>query len=370
MSPERSDRARILVLIKGLGIGGAERLIADAASFWDRTRFDYRVAFMLPHKDQLVAELEGQDIGVTSLGADKPKLTLGAIRRLRALLEDWQPALVHAHLPSAGILARLFFKGPVVYTEHNLANSYRQPTRWLNRVTYGRNASVLAVSDAVAESLHGFPGPRPIVVPNGVSVSVTASDVASIREELGLGTSEPLVVHVGNIRPHKGHSNLIAATAKMIAERPDVRVVSVGGEKFSGDLARVRAEAETAGVGSALEFMGRRPDALAFIAAADVVVNPADVEGLPVVILEALALGRPVVATEVGGVPSVVIDGVTGRLVPPRDPVALAGAVLEALETPQAHEWGETGRELVLREHGTDQMVRSYEQTYRALIDA
>ncbi|MGA7281414.1 MAG: glycosyltransferase, partial [Acidimicrobiia bacterium] len=67
---------------------------------------------------------------------------------------------------------------------------------------------------------------------------------------------------------------------------------------------------------------------------------------------------------------SVVIDGVTGRLVPPRDPAALAGAVLEALETPQAHEWGERGRELVLREHGTDQMVRSYEQTYKGLIDA
>ncbi|MGA7098031.1 MAG: glycosyltransferase [Acidimicrobiia bacterium] len=368
MSPERSDRARILVLIKGLGIGGAERLIADAASFWDRTRFDYRVAFMLPHKDQLVAELEEQGIGVTSLGANEQRLTLGAIRRMRALFEEWKPDLVHAHLPSAGILARLFFRGPVVYTEHNIADSYRQPTRWLNRVTYGRNASVLAVSDAVAESLRGFPGPKPIVVPNGVSVNVDDSDVAEIRNELGLGPSEPLVVHVGNIRPHKGHSNLIAATAKMIAERPDVRVVSVGGEKFPGDLERVRAEAEAAGIGTNLEFMGRRPDALAFIAAADVFVNPADVEGLPVVILEALALGRPVVATDVGGVPSVVIDGVTGRLVPPRDPAALAGAMVEALDTPQARKWGETGRELVLREHGTDRMVRSYEETYQGLI--
>jgi glycosyltransferase involved in cell wall biosynthesis len=368
VSPERSDRARILVLIKGLGIGGAERLIADAASFWDRTRFDYRVAFMLPHKDQLVAELEEQGIGVTSLGGDEPRLTLGAVRRMRALFEDWQPDLVHAHLPSAGILARLLFKGPVVYTEHNLADSYRQPTRWLNRATYGRNASVLAVSDAVAESLRGFPGPKPVVVPNGVSVNVDASDVAEIRNELGLEPSDPLVVHVGNIRPHKGHSNLIAATAKMVAERPEVRVVSVGGEKFPGDLGRVRAEAEAAGVGKALEFMGRRPDALAFIAAADVFVNPADVEGLPVVILEALALGRPVVATEVGGVPSVVIDGVTGKLVPPRDPVALAGAILEALDTPQARKWGETGRELILRDHGTDRMVHSYEETYQGLI--
>jgi glycosyltransferase involved in cell wall biosynthesis len=369
VSQEKSERKKILVLIKGLGIGGAERLIADGATFWDRSRFEYHVAFLLPHKDQLVRELEDQGIEVSSLGGVKPNLTLGAIMRLRSLIKTWRPDVVHAHLPSAGILARILFHGPVVYTEHNLADSYRWPTGWVNRLTYGRNTATIAVSEAVAVSLEGFPGPRPQVVPNGVSVTIGESEINTVREELGLEPNQPLVVHVGNIRPHKGHSNLIAATAKLNAERPEVRVVSIGAEKNPGDLARVRGEAEDAGVSSVLRFLGRRPNAQAFIAAADVFANPADVEGLPVVILEALALARPVVATAVGGVPSVVIDGVTGRLVPPGDPEALARGILEAIDSPEASGWGRAGNDLVSREHGTDRMIQSYEKVYEEVTN-
>ena len=142
-----------------------------------------------------------------------------------------------------------------------------------------------------------------------------------------LAPGDPLVVHVGNIRPHKGHDTLVEAAAELARLRPGVAVISIGGEKNPGDLDRVRATAREAGVEGSLRFLGRRPDALAFVAAADVFVNPSDVEGLPVAILEAMALGTPVVATAVGGVPAVVEDGVTGLLAERADALGLAQAV-------------------------------------------
>ena len=140
---------RILVLIKGLGIGGAEKLISEGARYWDRDRFDYSVAYVLPWKDQLVGELEKLGIDVELLGTDRG-LTPITLTRFRQVIRRRSIDLVHAHLPTMGIVARLASPVPVVYTEHNMADSYRPLTRAANRLTYGRNRAAMAVSGAVA----------------------------------------------------------------------------------------------------------------------------------------------------------------------------------------------------------------------------
>lgn len=368
MSSVAASRRRILVLIKGLGIGGAERLISDAVPVWDRDSFDYSVAYILPWKDQLAPAISAAGVDVSCVGGRRG-LDPWTPRRLRKLISSSQIDVVHAHLPSAGIVARLFAGVPVVYTEHNLSDSYRQPTRSVNRLTYRRNRAVIAVSEAVADSLEPFPGPEPIVIPNGITVEPQPDAAASVREELGVDENTRLVVHVGNIRPHKGHSNLIQATTLLAENVPEALVVSIGAEKHEGDLARVTAEAERAAISSHLRFLGRRDDARRFLAGADVVVNPSDVEGLPVVLLEALSYGRPVVATDVGGVSKVVIDEETGLLVAAGEPAELAKAIERALTDSQAASWGEKGRSLVRSRHGIEQMVRSYEDVYREVID-
>lgn len=371
MSSARTDRpasslTRILVFIKGLGIGGAERLISEATDHWDRTSFQYEVAYVLPWKDQLVSDLEKAEVPVHCIGG-RSGMDWRTPLRLRRLSRSFD--LVHAHLPSAGILARVFSAVPVVYTEHNLAGSYRQPTRTLNRLTYGRNKAVTTVSGAVAASLEGFPGPQPEVVPNGVAVEVDASEAVAARRELGIAADQPLVVHVGNIRPHKGHETLVAAAAQLVDLVPGAVVVSAGGEKFPGDLDRVQDLAKAAGVSEQMRFLGRVENARPLLAAADVVVNPADVEGLPLVLLEALALSRPVIATAVGGVPSLVIDGETGRLVAPGDPAGLAAAIAEVLANrEQGLRWGKAGAELVNSEYGVAKMIRSFEDIYRRVL--
>lgn len=363
-----STRPTVVVAIKGLGIGGAEKLIVEGSRFWDRDRYDYRVAYALPWKDQLVEPLVEQGIPVECFGSDRG-MTPASAWRFAKLTRQWGASIVHAHLPSMGAVARMTQKVPVVYTEHNLANSYRLPVRMINRATYARNAATIAVSEAVAASISSYPSPSIQVIPNGVDVGVEV-DTTGIRSELGLADEQHLAVHVGNIRPLKGHATLVAAAASLDKIRKDIQIVSIGGEKTAGDLASIRSLAADLGVSERIRFLGRREDALAFIAACDVYVNPADVEGLPVTILEALALGRAVVATSVGGVPSIVHDGETGLLVPPGDPDSIATAIAWMIDHPQtAAAYGENGRTLVEERHGIEHMVRRTEEIYEGVLN-
>jgi len=363
-----ATRPVVLVAVKGLGIGGAEKLIAESARVWDRDRFDYRIAYALPWKDQLVAPLCDLGIPVTCIGTPRG-MTPGSWLRLRRHATSIGAALLHAHLPAMGAVARLVSPVPVVYTEHNVAGSYRPSVRLVNRTTYRRNAAVTAVSEAVAASIAGYPGPAARIVPNGVECRIDPGAAEAARAELGMSASAPLVVHVGNIRPHKGHANLVTAVQALLRLVPDATVVSIGGEKNRGDLDRVRSLAETAGVAGRLRFLGRREDALAFVTACDVFANPSDFEGLPVAVLEAMALERPVVATAVGGVPAIVQDDVTGLLVPIRDPEALAAGIAALLaDRDRATRLAVAGRKVVERDYSLEAMVRTIEAIYGEVL--
>lgn len=362
-----TQRPRIVVAIKGLGIGGAEMLIAESARLWDQARFEYHVVYALPWKDQLVDRIRQLGIPVTCLGTRRGMTPRSWIRLRNYTAEHAD--LVHAHLPAMGAVARIVSGAPVVYTEHNVAGSYRRPVQLANRYTYGRNHAVTAVSAAVAESIAAYPGPHAEVVSNGVSVAVETGAPAAARAELGIASATPLVVHVGNIRPHKGHANLVAATGRLVELVPDVRVVSIGGEKNDGDLDRVRHLAADAGVADHLSFLGRREDALAFVAAADVFANPSDFEGLPVAVLEAMALRRPVVATAVGGVPAIVQPDVSGILVPARDPDGLAEGIAALLHDRQrAERLADAGQKIVERDYSLEAMVRRFEAIYEEVL--
>ena len=356
------------MLVKGLGLGGAERLVAESVvhAADAGSRFDYEVAFVLPWKDQLVGRLRERGVTVMCIGGARGSLGRAALT-LRSMSRSFD--LVHAHLPATGIISRMVSKAPVVYTEHNIASSYRLPTRMLNRTTYGRNTAVTAVSDAVFASLEGYPGPQPRTIRNGVAVDVVEAARDGVRAEFGVSEGQPLIVHVGNIRPHKGHENLVRTVAALRRRGFDGLVVSAGTEKHAGDLQRVRSLAEAEGVASSIRFLGRRDDAHRLIGGADLLVNPSDVEGLPVVILEAMKLGVPVVATDVGGVSTVVRPAETGWLVPPGDPESLADAVTEATSDERATAAiVEAARQLIDEQYGIDRMVDEFESVYEEIL--
>lgn len=356
---------RVLVLAKGLGLGGAERLIVEGIRASRDPRFEYSVAYVLPDKDQLVADLTSIGIGVACIGGDRGSLVY-AMGRLRRISK--QHDIVHAHLPTTGVIARISSSVPVVYTEHNLADSYRFLTRALNRLTYGRNRQVAAVTERVAASLASYPGVTPHVIPNGVSTTVDRTRAEELRSEFLVPPWERLVVHVGNVRPGKGHGTLVEAAAILGQTHPNVLVLSAGVERHSGTTASLTRQAAAIGA-SNLRFLGRRDDARALIAAADLLVNPSDVEGLPVVILEAMAACTPVVASRVGGVPGVVIDGQTGWLVEPGDPTSLAIALATALDnTAESARRAANAKLLVDQSHSIEEMTAKYEALYESAI--
>ena len=340
---------RILLLIKGLDRGGAEQLLASTAHYLDRSRFDYEVAYLLPDRQALVPELRRAGLPVRCLHGAR-----GAAwaRRLRSLVVERRVDLVHVHSPYVSVGARLTLprRLPLVYTEHNVWESYRPATRWGNRLTFGRNDHVFCVSNRVAMSLRrpwplrrvGIPavetlyhGHDPAVLPAG-----EASD--GVRQELGIPAGVPVVGTVASFTPHKGHRYLVQAADRVRRAVPEVRFVLVG----QGPLERkVRRQASELGLDRTVVFAGYREDAPRIAGAFDVFALPSLYEGLSIALVEAMAMGRPAVVTEVGGLPEAVEHGQQGLVVRPGDPDALGDAILTLLgDAPLRRRLGDAGR--------------------------
>jgi glycosyltransferase involved in cell wall biosynthesis len=330
---------RVLVLAKGLGRGGAERLLVGAARHLDRDRFQMEVAYLLPWKDAFVRDLE--ELGVRTHCLRQRRTTdLSWVLRLRRLVRHGRFDLVHTHMPYPAIGARLVLWPPhpaIMHTEHNVWDRYRPATRWANRLTFRRNAAVIAVSDAVADSIHRprilrtrFPEVE--VVRQGASIEsvrkVTPETRRTARALLGLGDDDLVVGSVGNFTQKKDHATLLRACARLRDEEPRMRLVLVGTGPLEGDLVDA---AQELGIGERVLFTGSRPDVFDLLPGFDVFALSSRFEGLPIALLEAMAAGLPTVATSVGGIPEVLTDGHEGFLVPDGDPDALAAALRKLL---------------------------------------
>ncbi|MEX2625717.1 MAG: GNAT family N-acetyltransferase [Ilumatobacteraceae bacterium] len=325
-------RVRVLWVVKGLGPGGAERLLAAAARAHDGERFEIECAYVLPWKDHLVGELESAGVRTHCLSRRRsdPRWPM----RLWSLVRDGAFDVVHVHSPLPGSVARAAartmpadVRPGIVSTEHNRWETHRPPTRFANRLTGRWDDAALAVTDEVRSSMAGPVAARVTTVRHGIDVAAIATAVehrAEIRAELGLTPDELAIGTVANFRPQKDYPNLLRA-ARLLAD-PDVavRVVAVG---QGPQEAEVRALRDELGVSDRVVLTGFRDDAVRVMGACDAFALASQWEGLPVAIMEALALGLPIVATNVGGMAEELTDDVDALLVPPRDPDALAAAI-------------------------------------------
>jgi glycosyltransferase involved in cell wall biosynthesis len=311
-----------------------------AAGAHDHAAVAPRTAYLLPWKDALVPELEALGVPCTCLEVRDERDVRWA-RRLRRLLVESPVDVLHAQSPYPAGIARLVvrtlprrIRPRVVYTVHNTWTSFSRPTRWLTGATYGLDAADLAVSEVVRATLPTRARARTETVIHGIDlagVRAQADHRSAIRAELGLTDEEFVVGTVANFRAQKDYPNLLAA-ARLLADRGvPVRIVAVG---QGPQEAETRARHASLGLGDRVLLTGRRDDAVAVMGACDAFVMASSNEGLPVAIMEALALGLPVVSTAVGGIPEAITDGVEGLLVPPRDPAALAGAITRVATDP------------------------------------
>jgi glycosyltransferase involved in cell wall biosynthesis len=212
--------------------------------------------------------------------------------------------------------------------------------RWADRI--------VAVSEArrVALQARGCWPTRIVTIHNAIEMPPAAGvDAASVRREFGLDESRPVVAVVGRLSPEKGHSYFVDAMAEVARALPGAQALIVGDGQEEG---RLRAKVAALELGAVIRFAGYRRDMNRIYSAIDLLVLPSLSEGLPNVVLEAMAHGRPVVGTRVGGVPEAIEDGVSGFLVPPADAHALAQATVTLLrDAARRGSMGAAGRERV-----------------------
>ena len=360
----------MLWLTKGLGPGGAERLLVEQAGALGEG-VAVEAAYLLPWKDHLVADLEASGVPTHCLGV-RTEADVRWLARLDRLVRRGNFDVVHVHSPVSASLARLALRSlhrrvAVVDTEHNRWPSHHRATRALNRATYRLNDAALAVSAEVVASMP--PGPRRTtrVLDHGIGlagVRARAGDRDATRRELGIGATEVVCVTIANLRSQKRYPDLLAA-ARSVVDRDDaVRFVTAG----QGPLAdEIRAARDSLGLGDRFAMLGYRSDVPRLVAASDLFVLASAHEGLPVAVMEAFALGVPVVATAVGGVAEAVTDGVSGLLVPPGDPTALADAILRAAE-PALRARLAAGAAAAAARFDVVAAEREIEATYRAAV--
>jgi glycosyltransferase involved in cell wall biosynthesis len=342
--PGASPRLRILLVIKCLGLGGAERLLVDTVTSGDAAHFEYEVAWILEAERALVPDLEQRGTPVHPLGATG-NTDMRWMGRLRRLLVAGRYDVVHFHLPHTAALGRLVvaslprsLRPAIVYTEHSLWNKMAVLVRVVNRAGIGLDQSLIVVSEAAHEALPRSLRPKARVIVHGVDLSAADAMVtrraqirAEVRGELDVADGDLLVLTVANLRPEKGYDTLLDAARIVIDQGLPVRFVSVGRGSQEEEMEERR---RALGLGDRFTFLGMRLDVLRLLVAADLFVLPSRQEGLPVVLMEATSVGLPIVATAVGGVPQVLTDGVDGLVVRPDAPPDLARAIVRMAEDP------------------------------------
>lgn len=344
----------------GPSTGGIRRHVAVLASAQEAE--GWRVAVAGPSGVMAGLDRDQHDLAV---GAG-----LGSVRSLRSLRRlGSEVDIVHAHGLKAGWTARAAGLGAkTVLTVHNLvlaeaAGRSAVVLRPLEKALPGQVAATIAISTEIAEHLTGTLDRRIVVIPPVGPSPVVTRSAAEVRAELGISDGMRLVVQVGRLHPQKDVDNLIAASRNWPA---DVVTVVVGEGPDERRLRTVLAETPDA----AVHLVGSKPDAPNYLSAADVVVSAARWEGFGLVIAEALRLGRPVVATDVGPVSTMVIDGRTGLLVAPEDPDALGAAVGSLLDDPdRARRLGAEGARHMEQAFSVSELIDEVEKVYRAVMD-
>jgi len=366
----------VCYLINALHVGGAERVVARTVARLDKNKYE-AIVCCLWMRGAVADEIEKAGVRVINLDA-KNKLDFRILFRLYRFLKEHKPDILHSFLFHANMVGRLMGRlagVPIIISSERVMEIEGQHRLLLNKVTAQLAHKIVTVSDNVRKfAIHqiGIAPEKLVTIHNGVdlkeySVNPKQRWGEERREQLGINPSHRVIGTVGHMEKEKGWDYLLRAIPKVLAQHKEVTFLFVGEGSQKAELKQL---ARDLGISSRVMFAGYRDDVPQLLPILDVFVLPSIYEGMPNAIIEAMAMERPVVATRVGAVPEVVIDGETGILVARRDADALAEAICLLLEDKQlAKRMGMAGRERVEGLFTVEAMMARTEALYQELIE-
>ena len=373
----------ILFVIGSLEIGGAEKQMQLlVGQLHGRTHCCH--VYSLQGGGPLKKWFEDLGVKVFSGGLKKddiakaPWKVVLAEWRLLCLVHVLNPSVVHCFLPLItflGSLAGRIARVPLVVTSRRALGTHqrRHPVlRPLDQVAARLSHRITVNSQAVWNDMvrcDHVDASKLLLIYNGVDTRLfRAAEPCekNVRRDLNLKKTMKLMIVIANLIPYKGHSDLLKAAKAVVERFPDAVFLLVGEDR--GIQRKLEQDVANLGIGQSVRFLGRRDDVPLLLTASDLSILPSHEEGFSNVILESMAASLPVIATDVGGNREAVLDGITGWVVPPEDPKALAAKIIDLLKDPdRAEEWGKRGRERVNQMFTVKKMVAAHMDLYGSL---
>ncbi|HEX3204058.1 MAG TPA: GT4 family glycosyltransferase PelF [Nitrospiraceae bacterium] len=371
---------RLLKFLAYLAIGGSERQVFNIRQGLDRSRFDLHLGCFGRFDEQIPVDLTGTPLEVYKIGKLYGPRAMKECFRLRSYLRRHRIDVVHAYNFYANVFAvpaaRLARVPVVLASIRDTGEIWTENQRAVNRMACRLADRVVVNAETIKRGLveDGYRPEQIVVVHNGIICPPLkeTDDDRILHRERGLSPDDVLIGVVCRIARVKGLEYLLDAARDVIARVPRARFVIIGDNSFNPEY-REELKRQTARLGmqDRVIFTGFRLDVQKILSSLAVSVLPSLKEGLSNALLESMAAGLPVVATDVGGNPEVVIDGETGLLVPAKNPSALAEAICRVLLTPGLRQsFGQAGRRRVLDHFSNERMIRTVERLYVDLLEA
>jgi glycosyltransferase involved in cell wall biosynthesis len=298
------------------------------------------------------------------------EVDLIAAGRIRSIIQKYNYDVIHSHTSHAHTLAfaaTLGLKVRRLVTRRVDFSIFRHSFLHLSGIKYRFMADFyVAISQKIKDVLvaDGIDAERIFVIHSGIDPQRFSADRGDyLRSEFNLGSDEKIVINVAHLAGHKGQKYLVQAIPRVLDKIPNVRFFIIGKGELMADLKQLSA---SLGLNKKLVFTGFREDVGAFYNIAELFVMSSVQEGLGTSVLDALAVGKPVVAARSGGIPEIIRNGETGRLVEPANPVALADGIIELLMRPDlARRMAQQGQKEVCDRFSIDAMVEAYIEVYQ-----
>lgn len=371
-------RIKIIFLLDQLNLAGAQKRAANLARGLDPDRFDIRIVCLFGG-GPLRARIDKAEIDLTILDFDTDPKRLRNISRLWRLsrhLRHERPDVLHTfsfwsgiYGSVAGVLALL----PVIITSRVSQYDLRPQGavfRVIERLLNPLASAVTTISESVRKDtieIEGIPAHKVELVYSGVELGneLDIEDRDAFRRSLGVSPEDAVVVMMANFFLYKRHETLLRAASRILTERPKTKFLMLGRE--SHEIENLKEMASGRGIADAVQWLGAREDVPEILSIADIGVLCSESEALGNSILEYMNAGLPVVATETGGIPELVVDGVTGWLFAVGDDDTLGRRLCDLLGDPaRARQMGEAGRERTQQNFSLERMVSGYAEIYEA----